>query len=505
MKAFLRLITNKVLMLALFVFIEFVVLMYFMVNLSVNYATVHLLITMLSLVLILHVINRNDNPFYRLAWSIFILAIPPVGAVAYLAFAGKQVPKRLRESFDDAYHSEDYGQDSQVMRDFIRKDTSALRLVSYINNAGHFPLYQNTKGTYLKSGELKLEAMLDALESATHFIFLEYFIIKDGVMWQSVFEVLERKVKEGVIVRLIYDDWGCALFPKLQSVCDRAGIEAYAFNPLRARLAIQMNNRDHRKICVVDGRIGFVGGANLADEYINIGSKYGHWKDTAVMIEGDAVYSLTLMFLQMYRYYSGVIEEPYRFKYEFETVEDAQGYVMPFADAPTDNVDVGVDAHLKMIMNAKRYIYIQTPYLIIGYEIIEALKIAARSGVDVRIVVPHIPDKKLVNQVTKSNYDALLQAGVKIYEYKPGFVHSKTMVADDEFCVVGTTNMDYRSYYLHFECSILFIDSDVVKACYNDAVETFEASIEITCEDAANVSLATRWIRSFARIFSGLM
>ena len=324
-------------------------------------------------------------------------------------------------------------------------------------------------------------------------------------MWQETLEILSQKVKEGVDVRLLYDDWGSALFPELKKQCEEHGIDVLAFNPLVPRLAIQMNNRNHRKMVVVDGRVGIIGGMNLADEYINIRSRFGHWKDTAVLIEGDAVHSLTLMFLQFYSYYSGIEEDPNDFIYNFEDLVPDDGYVMPFADAPTDEFDVGADAHLSMISNARKYVYIQTPYLIVGYEIIQALTLAAQSGVDVRIIVPHIPDKKIVNQVTKSNYDVLIKSGVKIYEYEPGFVHSKTLVADDEVCIVGTTNMDFRSYYLHFECSILFLGGPVVEDAYKDVMDTIDVSLRITQEDLDKVSFPMKVFRSFVKIFSGLM
>ena len=347
--------------------------------------------------------------------------------------------------------------------------------------------------------------MLDEIEKAEKFIFLEYFIIKDGYMWQTLLKTLKERIDNGVLVRLIYDDWGCSQFEELEEQCKAAGIEAIAFNPIVPRLAIQMNNRSHRKACIVDGRVGIVGGLNIADEYINRIERFGHWKDTAVLFEGEAVHSLTLMFLQFYRYYSKNEENPEIYRYHFPKNFKPDGFIQPFADAPTDNVDVSIESHINMISNAKHYVYIQTPYLIIGYEMIQALRIAALSGVDVRIIVPHIPDKKIVNQITKSNYEALIRAGVRIFEYEPGFVHSKTIVADDRVCMVGTTNMDFRSYYMHFESSVLFAYNDVVKACYDDAIATFDKSIEITLEDVLKTPYILRLLRGMVRIFSGLL
>lgn len=505
MKKLLRILTNKIFVVGIILVAEFVLVFYLAYNLSINYAIVHTILAVMSFLLLIYVTNRNDNPYYRLAWAIVILTIPPFGSVLYLIFGGKKVPKELRERLGEIYDEDVYLQENTIMERLEEEDSDWTRLVRYIEYSSHFPIYENTRSEYLESGEKKFARMKEEMLKAEKFIFLEYFIIKDGVMWQETLEILSQKVKEGVDVRLLYDDWGSALFPELKKQCEEHGIDVLAFNPLVPRLAIQMNNRNHRKMVVVDGRVGIIGGMNLADEYINIRSRFGHWKDTAVLIEGDAVHSLTLMFLQFYSYYSGIEEDPNDFIYNFEDLVPDDGYVMPFADAPTDEFDVGADAHLSMISNARKYVYIQTPYLIVGYEIIQALTLAAQSGVDVRIIVPHIPDKKIVNQVTKSNYDVLIKSGVKIYEYEPGFVHSKTLVADDEVCIVGTTNMDFRSYYLHFECSILFLGGPVVEDAYKDVMDTIDVSLRITQEDLDKVSFPMKVFRSFVKIFSGLM
>ena len=509
MKHLLKLITHRLFVVGLVILVEFVVLAYLLLNLTINVAALYSFLLFLAILLVIYVINRNDNPVYRFAWAVVILAIPPVGVVLYLLFGGKKVPKLLREKLSTVYGEDPFlaHKNEEIVKEVNEVAPQWTRLIHYLNTTSHFPVYKNTQSTYFSSGEEKFAVLKQKLREAKHYIFLEYFIIKEGVVWDEIYAILKMKVDEGVDVRLLYDDWGAATFNDLQEQCDDAGIKAFAFNPLVPRLAIQMNNRDHRKICVIDGEYGFVGGMNLADEYVNIGSKYGHWKDTAVMIEGEAVHSLTMMFLQFWRYYSGRIEHPDQYKAPrlFEESAD-DGYVLPFADAPTDSYNIGADTHLFMIMNAKRYIYIQTPYLIIGYELITALKLAATSGVDVRIVVPHIPDKKLVNHVTKSNYGELLKSGVKIYEYEPGFVHSKTLVVDDEIAVIGTTNMDYRSYYLHFECGIIFIKNNVVEDCYHESISTIENHcIEITVADVLKTSAIVRLIRSTLSIFSGML
>lgn len=506
MKNFTRMVTNKVFVGGLFVLAQLALLIYFVFFLSVNYTIVYFILTILSGFLMIYVTNRNDNPFYRLAWAILIMLIPPIGGVLYLVFGARKVPKKLRENIGQTYSKKELNVVHNDQEQLLKDIPKWAGLINYIENSSDFPAYFNTKTTYLESGEIKFGDMFKEIEQAKNFIFLEYFIIKKGFLWDELFKRLSQKVKEGVLVRLLYDDWGSAQFPDLQKICDAAGIEAVAFNPMVARLAIQMNNRNHRKICVIDGRIAYVGGMNIADEYVNIGSKFGHWKDTGIKLEGDAVHSLTLMFLQYYSFYTGLIEDPNKYYTEYNYKGDDLGMVIPFSDSPTDDYDLGLDAHLSLIQSARHYVYIQTPYLIVGYEVIQALVMAARSGVDVRIVLPHIPDKKAVNQVTKSNYEVLVEGGVRIFEYEPGFVHSKTFVVDDEACLVGTTNMDFRSYYLHFECSVLSINNQTVLDCKKDVLDTiYNDCIEITLKDTKDVKYLVRLFRSLVSIFSGLM
>ena len=504
MKNLLKFLTNKVFIVAFLVLLQFVLVMQFARNIIFKYNFIYVLMMVLSTLLVVVVVNRDENPSYALAWSIVILVFPPLGAVIYLLIGGRKAPKLLREKISETFGESNLIQDPKVLQELIKLDPNIHKQTQYISNGSDFPVFRNRYAKYLKTGEEKFEAMLQEIEKAEKFIFLEYFIIKDGYMWQTLLEALKKKVAEGVDVRLIYDDWGCSSFSNLQKQCDEANIEAIAFNPLVPRLAIQMNNRSHRKACIVDGRVGIVGGLNIADEYINKIVRFGHWKDTAVLFEGEAVHALTSMFLQFYQYYTQKEEDPEQYRYHFDK-QKAQGYIQVFGDAPTDDYDLGLASHLNLINNATNYVYIQTPYLIVGYEMIQALKNAATSGVDVRIILPHIPDKKMVNQVTKSNYESLIKGGVKVYEYTPGFVHSKTMVSDDIIATVGTTNMDFRSYYMHFESTMVFIDNDVVADCKKDVEETFAISQLMTLEDVYKTSSLMRLLRGFINIFSGLL
>ena len=501
-----RILTNKIFIGGIIILLQFIILVVAINHLSVNYGSIYFFLSSLSVIVMLLVFSSNVNPTYRIAWIVIIMMIPPLGAIMYLLFGGKKVPKSLRGDIGEAYPTDTTIFKLNNQEEINEKMPKWAALVNYIENTSNFPMYQNTDSIYLPSGEAKFKMMFEDIRNAKNFVFLEYFIIKEGQLWDELYEILRQKVKEGVIVRLVYDDWGCAKFTDLKAQCEAIGVEAVAFNPLVPLMAVQMNNRNHRKICVIDEEFAYVGGMNIADEYVNIGSKYGHWKDTAVRIEGEAVHSLTLMFLQFYAHYSGKREPVEKFCVDHSVQGDNLGYVIPFSDSPTDNDDLGLDVHISMINTARRYVYIQTPYLIIGYELVVALCIAARSGVDVRIVVPHIPDKVIVNQVTKSNYEALLEAGVRIFEYEPGFVHSKTFVVDDEVCTVGTTNMDYRSYYLHFECSVVLLYNQTVIDCRDDVLDTINnKSIEITLAMAKSVSFPLKLFRNAAALFSGLM
>lgn len=504
MKNILKYLTNRIFIIALLIIIQFVFVLSLARNIIFTYNFIYSLMMILSIIIVISVVNRDENPSYSLAWSIVILVFPPLGAVVYLLIGGRQTPELLREKISDTFGEDNLVQDYEVLNELKNYDANIHRQTKYISNGSDYPVFRNRDARYLKTGEEKFDVMLEEISKAEKYIFLEYFIIKDGYMWQTLYKALSAKVKEGVDVRLIYDDWGCAGFKDLQKQCDDAGIKAFAFNPIVPKLAIQMNNRSHRKACIVDGRIGIVGGLNIADEYINKIVRFGHWKDTAVLFEGEAVHALTSMFLQFYQYYTKKEEDIESYRYDFDEKETS-GYIQAFADAPTDDFDLGLASHLNLINNATEYVYIQTPYLIVGYEMIQALKNAATSGVDVRIILPGIADKKLVNQVTKSNYESLIKGGVKVYEYTPGFVHSKTMVADDKIATIGTTNMDFRSYYLHFESTMMFIDNDVVEDCKNDALETFEISKEITLKDVYKTPYVLRLLRGFMNIFSGLL
>lgn len=394
------------------------------------------------------------------------------------------------------------------MRALRRESPEVANLAHYIDRYGGYPAYRNTEVTYFPLGEDKFAEMLIQLEQARKFIFMEYFIVHEGVMLDAILDILKRKVKQGVEVRFMYDGM-CSLahlpydYPKELIAY---GIQCKMFSPIVPVLSTVQNNRDHRKILVIDGHTAFTGGVNLADEYINAKTRFGHWKDTAVMIKGDAVKNFTMMFLQMWNI-SGLAPEAYTryIQPEGRISRPAKGYVIPYGDSPLDHETVGKLVYLDIINQAKSYVHICTPYLILDAEMETALKFAAKRGVDVRIILPHIPDKKYVYLLARNHYETLVEAGVKIYEYLPGFVHAKVFVSDDCKCTVGTINLDYRSLYLHFECGVFVYDNPVVFDVERDFQDTLNRCLPMTLAECRKYPLYKRLLGHLLRIFAPLM
>ncbi len=466
----------------------------------------------ISIIAVLWIVNTKTNPVYKLAWIIPVLMFPIFGVLFYAFFGGNKLSKREKRKmkYIGDKTRESLGEFPQLVLDELSsQNLDAANQSRYIYNYSYYPPYNQTISEYLPSGEIKFARLKEELKKAKHYIFLEYFIIEEGYMWDSILEILVEKAREGVDVRVIFDDIGCLL--KLpygyDQELEKKGIKCSVFNPLIPLLSPRLNNRDHRKIAIIDGYVGFTGGINLADEYINKIEKYGHWKDTAIMLKGDAVWSLTVMFLSMWDYIRGIDEDFNQFKKIIpeESKDFNDGYVQPFADNPLDDEPVGEIVYLNLINKARKYIYITTPYLIIDSEMVTALTSAAKAGVDVRIITPYRADKWYVHQVTRSHYKVLIENKVKVYEYTPGFIHSKTFVADDEYGVVGTINMDYRSLFLHFECGVWLYKSSSVKKMKEDFEHTLKMCQEITLKDLKNIKWYQTLIGTFLRIFAPLM
>lgn len=490
---------------------------------SYKYTYANLLIRFFAILVLIAIMNRWTNPSHKLSWTFLILLSPILGLLLYGVFGRSNLTKRTRKRMDDAAKnvSKYLKQSPEIMRELETNDKAIYRQVKYINDWANFPIYQNTKVSYYKCGEEMFPDMLEALRSAKKFIFLEYFIVDDGYMFGQIENILEEKVKEGVDVRFIYDDVGCinTLPTKYYKTLQAKGIKCAAFNPFMPVLSIVMNNRDHRKIFVVDGNVGFTGGLNLADEYINRVERFGYWKDTGVRLEGEAVWSLTTMFLQMWSYITRGIEDYTVFmptlkvdKLSDEKSENMlqrddnfDGYVLPYGDTPLDHENVAENIYMNIINSATDYVYIFTPYLIVDQEMLITLCNAAKRGVDVRIVTPGIPDKKLIFFLTQSYYEPLIESGVKIYQYRPGFIHAKNFICDDKVATVGSVNLDYRSLYLHFECGVYMYKTKAIMKIKEDCREVFSVSDEITMEFCKNRNIVARILLGVMQLLAPLL
>lgn len=485
-------------------------LVLFLYYLSAYSPIVDVLYTIINIFILLFLISKDDSPSYKVIWIIVIFAVPLIGGVLYLLFGNKRASQRIgMKIIKERKQSASFMQPNEHITDKMKNyNGRTAGIVHYLQNKCAYPVWENTLSIYYPIGEELYAALLVELKKARHFIFMEYFIIEPGIMWDGILTVLSEKAAQGVEVCLMYDDLGCVnTLPKDYAVALRAkGIECIPFNPVMPFLNLAMNNRDHRKITVIDGNIAFSGGVNLADEYINQKVKYGHWKDTGIKIEGDAVWNFTAMFLEMWNAFSDGNKEILKYKPNPQFLSNVQndGYVLPFSDSPVDDETISQNVYIDILNQAENYVYIYTPYLIIDNEMQNALRIAVKRGVDVRMITPGIPDKKLVYRVTRANYGPLIKAGVKIYEYAPGFCHAKSFVSDDNLAVVGTINLDFRSLYLHFECGLLLYGTPSVLEVRNDFLETLLLCREVSSADLKQ-SFLWQIFDTVIRVFSPIM
>lgn len=463
-----------------------------------------------AILLVVYIANKDDNPAYKLAWTIPILIFPIFGAVLYLMLGDKQPSRKLRHALEESIEDTQFllGQDYSVMENLEREDFQVAGQAKYIDRYGGYPIYQNSDAQYYPSGEAMFEELLEDLKKAKHYIFMEFFIVARGYMWDTILEILKERVDDGVEVRFMYDDVGCVdLLPyKYYKELEKYGIMAMAFNPIKPLVSTAWNNRDHRKVIVIDGHTAYTGGLNLADEYINRIERFGYWKDAGLRVTGDAVWNFTVMFLQVWNALRKT-DEGYGAFLPHKHYDEAfvgKGYIQPYADNPLDHEIVGENVYLNIINTANHYVYIYTPYLIIDNEMMTALCLAAKRGVDVRIVTPEIPDKKAVFWLTQSYYGQLVDAGITIYQYTPGFIHAKCFVSDDKVATVGTINMDFRSLYLHFENGVFLYKNDVVEQMKKDMLKTFEISQHIT-RQMCRGNLGKTLVQSILRLLAPLL
>lgn len=467
-----------------------------------------LVIVSLYIGTILAIVNRNMPPESKVTWLLFAV-VPVFGFLLYLMIGERRLSKKeiqQLEKMDSMKFREDNSYDLRV--ELKQENKSAFGIVKSLLSMDHnADVYDGTASQYFPLGEEMFEAMLDDLRSAKKFIFLEFYIIDPGLMWNRILEILVDKVQQGVEVKLLYDDIGCmaTLSGDYTKRLRKMGIDAHKFNKVIPRMTVAYNNRDHRKILVVDGQVGYTGGINLADEYINHIVRFGHWKDGGVRLEGRAVKALTRLFLMNWYINRGEITDFDRYHFDSQRVE-GKGLYIPYGSGPKPiyKEQVGKAVYQNIINQAIDYVYITTPYLIIDYDLTEDIKNAAMRGVDVRIVTPFIPDKKLIQIVTRGAYPDLLEAGVKIYEYTPGFIHSKNVISDDELAVVGTINFDYRSLVHHYENAVLMYQTESIADIKQDFEDLFDVSKEISLETLQN-SWYQRLLKEIMQLFAPLL
>ena len=465
--------------------------------------------SVLALCVAFYIYGKDMNAGFKLPWIIAILAFPVLGLCLYFLFGRPGATKHMRQHFEkiDADLEGTLVQDENVLKNLEATDFAVANQARYLWKCAGYPAWQNTDVEFHKTAEEGLEAQKRELRKAKKFIFMEYHAIEESSAFLELKEILVQKAKEGVEVRVFYDDVGSFVFINKDFIkrMEAVGIQCRVFNPMHPFLNIFMNNRDHRKITVIDGKVGFTGGYNLAEEYFNRTHPYGYWKDTGIMLTGDAVRNLTVMFLEMWNAVRKTDMDYDKYLPKVEYTAKEQGFVQPYADSPLDHETTGENVYMNLIKNAKHEIFFTTPYLIITDEMSRELRMAARRGVDVRIVTPGIPDKKMVYQMTRSYYSELARNGVRIYEYTPGFIHAKQCVCDGESATVGTINMDYRSLYLHFENGVLMYHYDAVAEIRKDFEDIFAASTEVTEKYNGRKSVLARMGRGVLRLFSPLV
>ena len=486
---FIKFIFSRFILVTFAIMLEFILISATILFVNNLFFWVRIVGSIINALIFLKIVNKKQNPEFKLPWLFVMIAFPMLGTILYLMLGRNTMTNR---------HAKYFNHISETCKDLIVQDKSLnasiteelgsyVGINNYLQNSINSKAHIGNRVSYFKLGELFYEDLLKELEKAKKFIFLEYYIIDNGIMWEGIHKILKQKASEGVEVRLIYDDFGSIgrLMSGYHKKLRKEGINCHKFNTFIPVLSGIHNNRDHRKIAIIDGNVAYTGGINIADEYINIKKPYRHWKDTAIKIEGSAVANFTILFLQMFDLNTKKISDYEKYvKINYNKFQEP-GAVNPFGCGPEPfyKEQVAENNFLNIISAAKNYVYITTPYLIIDYNLTTALKNAAYRGVDVRIITPHIPDKKIVFNMTRSSYKTLLEAGVKIYEYTPGFIHSKELIADGEVAFVGTINMDYRSLAHHYECGAMLYKTPCIEDIKRDFDELFEISEEKTLEN----------------------
>lgn len=472
-----------------------------------RYATmVYFILELGALAVAVGIFNRSGSPSYKVSWILLVLAVPVVGMILYVLWGGNHQAKRLslKKIPPPAERESVRLESSDNLMRLGRKYPGWERLATSLHKRG-FLLYRSTRARYFAEGAEFFADLINRIAQAERYVFLEYYILAEGKLWDRLFDVLRERAAAGVEVKIIFDDFGniTRLSDTMLQAIQDAGIEVEIFNPVHKYVnRIYFNYRNHRKIAAIDGQFAYTGGLNIADEYANIIERFGHWKDTGVSLEGEGAWGLTAQFIHMWEMIGGTLDNEHDYYRPLYPVE-GPGFCQSFVDGPMNNPDnPAEDAYLQLIAGARRFLYITTPYLAIEDSMLKALCIAADGGVDVRLMVPAIPDKKIVYMVAETYFGELMSHGVKIYRYLPGFLHAKSVMVDREVALVGTTNMDYRSFQLHHECATLLYDMPAVEDLFEDMDHIMAESRQVTMEEWSKRGLARKLLETVLKLFA---
>lgn len=514
MKRFCRLIFSRYFFSAIMIVLELSVLLLWLFGIWQNSIYALIIGYLVNFIAVLNLITKDTNPEYKIPWLIILIAVPLFGTVLYTLFYSRPMSRREGELMKELYYDLKGQEDKEVLEKTLlelraENERAAGDALSILNDDAFSKIYRDSGCSYLKIGEEYFEKMLFLISRAKRFVFLEYFIISEGNMLSRLLDVLFKKADSGVEVRIMYDDLGSmkTLSKKFEKALQDSKISALRFNKISPSLSTAHNNRNHRKICVIDGEWAFTGGVNIADEYINEKARFGHFKDGGVLVFGHAVEGFTRQFLCDWALVKKEKEDMSGYLSSFNSAEISDtGYYIPFGSGPkpTYKREVGKRAILNLVNRSEKYLFITTPYLIIDHELTEAIRGAARRGVFVKIITPKIPDKRIIKIMTKSSYPYLLESGVKIYEYTPGFIHEKLIICDDVYMLTGTINLDYRSLVHHYENALWIYNSKEILTARDEFLKTISLSKEIE-KSEAELNRAERLIRSLVRVFAPLL
>ena len=498
----------KIVIVTVLVFLQLLVFIVIF-NATKNFSlVVSSLFVLVELIAILYVVYRDLNPAYKIIWIILILSVPIFGIVLYFLAGSSKFPKRFKRLVNSVYKTTDkyLVRNDETYSGLNLLSDDAYKQANYLWNTSSYPLYKNDSAEYLPLGEIYYEKMCEDIKKAEKYIFIEYFIISRGKAWDRLVKLLKEKAKGGVKIYISTDGIGSVFkLPRgFKSLDQEKNIYINIFNPVTPIISFRLNNRNHRKITIIDGKVAYTGGINIGDEYINLINKFGHWKDFGIRITGESVRSFVIMFVRTWNF--GVKKMKITddlFTSNLKRRND--GYIVPYSDGPINNNNPAENTYMNMINSAKKYIYVTTPYLILDNELQQAFINAARSGIDVRIIVPGIPDKKTVHACGKSFYGKLLSAGVKIYEYTPGFIHGKMCICDDVYGVIGSVNFDFRSLYLHYECAVWLYKAKAIFDMKEDYLKMISVSKEVSLKELNQRSIFRKMGSAILKIFAPLL